>query len=90
MGLEAGVPFRVSSTVGLRSITAADPAPLAGWAAGQTVELRPAGMVLEMGMAGTPVKKLVGWTLAGMAGAVMVTVALRPDGLAPQIHVPAP
>ena len=90
VGLGAGALVWISGTLGLWSITTAEPDLLAFWALGQTVGLGIGGGVLGLGLAGTPLKGLLARVLLGVAAAVIVTIVLQSTGLAPGLRVPGP
>jgi hypothetical protein len=73
--------------IGLYSITTAPVSLLAGWWAGQTLELGLAGAMLGAAAAGLPARRM--WSIVAVVvfGCIVVTVALQSLGLAPAMKI---
>lgn len=83
LGMKLGALLWGSLALGLFSVSTADAALLAGWFAGQTVELAIAGAVMGAGLAGERLGRLAARVLAFVVLMIVVTVALQSLGWAP-------
>ncbi|MHB1134535.1 MAG: hypothetical protein ACYC4L_19350 [Chloroflexota bacterium] len=82
-GLQLGALTWGALVLGLLSIATADAPLLAGWLAGQTLELGLAGAVAGSGLAGTSFRRLLLLVLGFVFTAIVATVTLQTLGLAP-------
>ncbi|HEX6250337.1 MAG TPA: hypothetical protein VFZ56_02765 [Gemmatimonadaceae bacterium] len=86
-GAAAGAMVWGAFVIGLYSISTAGPGLLAGWWAGQTIELGLAGSVIGAARRSVSLKKI--WTVVVVAVVVLAaaTVALQSLGLAPAMKI---
>lgn len=82
-GLGLGALIWGALVLGLFSISTAELGLLAGWFAGQTVEMGIAGAVAGSGLAGQRLRTLFVRVVALVLGLVVVTIAMQSLGLAP-------
>lgn len=87
VGLVAGGLAWGSLVIGLASITTARWQLLAGWWAGQTVELATAGAVAGRALDGAPLGRLALKVLGIVLLLVALTLILQTTGLAPQARI---
>jgi hypothetical protein len=86
-GLKLGALMWGALALSLLSISTAEPALLASWFVGQTVEMVIAGAVAGMGLAGARLGRLfVGVLLITLVLAIL-TIAMQSLGLAPQTRI---
>ncbi len=83
LGMKLGALIWGSLALGLLSVSTADAALLAGWFAGQTVELAIAGAVMGGGLSGERLGRLAVRVLAFVVLMIVVTVVLQSLGWAP-------
>jgi len=89
-GLQLGALVWGALVLGLASVTSAPWALLAGWFAGQSLEMGVAGAVMGSGLAGRRLGGLL-WRVAVLVLVLLVlTVVLQSVGLAPALKVDAP
>lgn len=90
-GFGAGALVWGAHALGLYSISTAPPLLLAGWFAGQTVELALAGALLGAAAAGASPRRIWGLAAMTVVAAVLATVLMQSLGLAPAMRLaPAP
>ncbi len=76
-GLALGLLIWAAHTVGLLSISTAEPALLLGWFVGQTISLGIAGGVVGSGLGGTPLRMLTWKVVVFVVVAVAASVVLQ-------------
>jgi hypothetical protein len=83
VGALTGGVFGLSQSLGLWSISTADPALLIGWALAYFAEFAVAGGIVGLGLQGARTRTM--WLLVGLIilSAVVVTIILQNAGLAP-------
>ena len=86
-GAVAGAVVWGALVVGLYSISTAQPALLAGWWVGQTVELGLAGAVLGAAANGVSLKRIWMVVVAAVVLFAAATIAMQSLGLAPAMRV---
>jgi hypothetical protein len=86
-GLKLGALVWGALALGLLSISTASLALVAGWFAGQTIELAVAGALVGAAREGMRLRRLFAWVLAGIVLLVIITVALQSLGLAPATRI---
>ena len=90
-GFGAGALVWGAHALGLYSISTAPPLLLAGWFAGQTLELALAGALLGAAAAGASPRRIWGLAAMTVVAAVLATVLMQSLGLAPAMRrVPGP
>ena len=85
--LRLGALIWASLTLGLFSISTANPLLLIGWFAGQTVEMGIAGGILGTGLQGTRLSRLSLIVAGILLGAIVITIILQSTGIAPQMKM---
>ena len=86
-GLQLGVLIWGAEVLGLASVTTADPLLLAGWFAGQSIELAVAGALAGMALAGARLSRLFVIALLAALGFAVITVVLQSLGFAPAARI---
>jgi hypothetical protein len=86
-GLKIGALIWASLTLGLASISSADPALLVGWFTGQTIEASLAGGVIGAAFAAQRLRGLVVGVIIFVVGCVAVTIVLQSTGVAPAVQI---
>ncbi len=86
-GLKIGALIWASFTLGLASISSAEPALLVGWFTGQTIEAALAGGVIGAAFAARRLRGLVVGVIVFLIACVAVTIVLQSTGLAPAVQV---
>ena len=82
-GLKAGALIWGASTLGLLSVTTADPALMLGWFVGQTVEAGVGGLVAGAALATERRGRIFAYVVAFVLAAFILTVVMQNLGLAP-------
>jgi hypothetical protein len=82
-GLKVGALIWGATTLGLLSVTTADPTLMLGWFAGQTIEIGIGGMVAGAALATQKRGRLFVYVIAFVLVAFVITVALQNLGVAP-------
>lgn len=85
-GLKLGALVWGAETLGLASISTADPLLLAGWFVGQSIELALAGAVAGLALAGMRLSRLFALVLLTSLGLALITIVLQSLGLAPAVR----
>jgi hypothetical protein len=86
-GLQLGVLVWGAQVLGLASVTTADPLLLAGWFAGQSIELGIAGAIAGMALAGARLSRLFVLALLAALGLAVITVVMQSLGFAPAVRI---
>lgn len=86
-GLKIGALIWASFTLGLASISSAQPALLVGWFIGQSIEASIAGGVIGIAFAAQRLRKLVIGVIVFVVACLAMTIVLQVTGLAPAVHV---
>jgi hypothetical protein len=82
-GLKVGALVWGASTLGLLSVSTADPALMLGWFVGQTIEVGIAGMVAGAALATERRGRLLAYVIAFVLLAFVITIILQNIGIAP-------
>ena len=82
-GLKAGALIWGASTLGLLSVTTADPALMLGWFVGQSVEASIGAMVAGAALATERRGRIFAYVIAFVLAAFVLTVVMQNLGLAP-------
>ncbi len=88
-GLELGAIIWGAFTLGLASISTANPPLLAGWFIGQAIELGVGGAVAGSALGGRPLKSVLLRVLALAIAAFVLSIALQAAGWAPAVRLNA-
>lgn len=86
-GLRLGALVWGAVALGLLSISTADPALMAGWFVGQSVELAVAGTFVGAARAGARLTRLFAQVVVGIVLLVIITIAMQSLGLAPAARI---
>ncbi len=86
-GLKIGALIWASFTLGLASISSAQPSLMVGWFIGQTIEASLAGGVIGAAFAAKRMRGIVIGVIVFVVGCLAVTIVLQSTGLAPAIHI---
>ncbi len=87
LGLELGALIWGALVLGLASISTAPLSLLAGWFAGQSIELAIGGAVVGSALGGTRLRTVTVWVIAVVIGLVIMTVALQSFGVVPSMRL---
>jgi hypothetical protein len=86
-GLQLGVLVWGAEVLGLASVSTADPLLLAGWFAGQSIELAFAGAIAGTAAAGARLSRLFVLALLAAAGLEVITIVIQSLGFAPAVRI---
>ncbi len=87
LGLVVGLVVWGALALGLFSISTAPPSLLAGWWAGQALELGLAGGVIGAGLGGFPRRRLYLRVATAVFVCLLATIVLQSTGLAPPMRI---
>jgi len=86
-GLKLGALMWGAVALGLLSISTADLSLIAGWFAGQSIEMAIAGAFVGAALGGARLTRLFAWVVAGIVLLVIITIAMQSLGLAPAVRI---